>query len=63
MGQPSGTRLPSSARDATYSAAHLYKEERGSKMHEVSVEGRFVSMEPNGAGWRICANGRYSHVQ
>jgi len=46
MGQPSGTRLPSSARDATYSAAHLYKEERGSKMHEVSVEGRFVSMEP-----------------
>ena len=30
-------------------------------MHEVSVEGRFVGMEPNGAGWRICANGRYSH--
>ena len=23
-------------------------------MHEVSIEGRFVGMEPNGAGWRIC---------
>ena len=27
--------------------AYLDKEERDSKMHEVSVEGRFVGMEPN----------------
>ena len=39
--------------------AYLDKEERDSKMHEVSVEGRFVGMEPNGAGWLIYANGRY----
>lgn len=39
--------------------AYKDKEERQSKMHEVSVEGRFVGMEPNGAGWLIYANGRY----
>ena len=39
--------------------AYLDKEQRESKLHEVAVEGRFVGMDPNGAGWLIYANGRY----